>query len=105
MTVQFDPDSWDRSAQQIMGDASDFAQKAERVLSGMTTSALNCDGYGTMMDAAFSMIVPPTIESFQETAAGLGRGFDNIGAAMNGVAASYRTTENNAEAEAREAGH
>ena len=105
MTVQFHPDSWDTSAQQIATDAHAFVRKAEQTLGAMTTSALHCDGYGTLMDDAFSLIVPPSIEAFQETAAGLGRGFDNIGLAMNAVAASYRTAENNAEAEAQEAGH
>lgn len=90
---EFSPESWERSAQRITEDGETFASSCATKLSGMTTGALNCDGYGTMMDAAFAMIFPASVEAFQETAEGLGRGFGMLGDAMNAVGASYRGTE------------
>ncbi len=105
MSVTFEPDSWDRGAERVIADGEAFAAACESRLSGMTTAALNCDGFGTMMDAAFAIIFPPSIQAFQETAAGLGRGFGQLGDAMRAVGASYRATEDDSESIASEAGH
>lgn len=101
---KFHPDSWDKSARQISDDAKAFTQKAQDVLGAMTIGSLGCEGHGTTMDDAFAIIIPPSIEAMQETVDGLGRGFDNIGVAMNAVAASYRFAEDHAENEAGKVG-
>lgn len=104
MSVQFDPESWDVAAHEIMADGEAFAGRATRALEQMTTARLNCEGFGTMMDAAFAVIFPAAANSFHETAAGLGNGFTLLGDAMGAVAASYRATEADNEAIAGEAG-
>lgn len=102
--VEFSPDSWDRSASTIREDAGAFASRAESVMSGMTTSSLGCDGNGTAMDMAFSIVFPVSIQAFRDAAAGLARGLGNASDAMGAVASSYRTTEADNEAVASQAG-
>ena len=105
MSVTFEPDSWDRAAERVISDGEAFAAACEARMSGMTTAALNCDGFGTLMDAAFAVVFPPSIQAFQETAAGLGRGFSRLGDAMGAVGAPYRATEEEGTAIASEAGN
>lgn len=93
MSIEFSPDTWDRSADAIRDECDLFASKAESLLAGMTTASLGCDGNGTMMDMAFSVIFPPSIDAFKQASAGLARGLTNAGDAMTSVAASYRATE------------
>lgn len=100
MTVEFSPESWFRGADAVTEDAQAFARKAEGVLSGMTTARLNCDGYGTMMDAGFAMVFPAAVAALQETAAGLGQGFVAVSEGMSMIGDSYRRIEEQNEAAA-----
>lgn len=104
MTVEFNPESWERGAERIAEDGIAFANRATQTLEAMTTARLNCEGFGTMMDAAFAMIFPPSVGAFHETAAGLGIGFVNVADAMSAIASSYRGAEDEAEATSNEVG-
>lgn len=104
MTVEFNPESWERGAAALEEEAQAFAQRATSVLSGMTTARLGCDGNGTMMDVAFSIVFPAAVGALSETAQGLGQGFQAVGEGMTMIGESYRRIEEQNEATATEVG-
>lgn len=104
MTVEFQPDSWSRSGRAIHDESANFLHSAQSRLGRMTPTALGCEGNGTLMDAAFSIIFPVAVEALQETATGLAGGFAQVTDAMNEARDAYIGVERMNEEQARSAG-
>lgn len=93
MTIEFNPESWEKAGTAFSEDGTDFSTKASTMINGFSMDTLECNKGGTLADGAFAIIFPLLFQSLNETATGLGGGLTATGDGLTETAAMYRRTE------------
>lgn len=93
MTVEFNPESWEKSGKAFTDNGRDFGSDASAMINGFSIDKLECNNGGTLADGAFGIVFPVLFQALSETATGLSGGIKATGDGLDETAKMYRRTE------------